>query len=273
MKIGSFQHKQRFCRNLQQHRVDSDAQGGWPRVDDITRSRLQTVPLWHALQVQKQQTSQFLSQCAKAETDDTLQKAIAYAAKLEQHQAKAISALIQTYEISLASQARPLSSVPGLATVGARDCTQSFLAFGLYQLAKQREYLPIELLERFDGLLNLEAQQCVFWVNWLAYRSAQKQLSQWQLRLASIRQNWLLIRFLLTIDRVELADLEDPALTDTGDFLRTLKRESLLRACMAESHTRFEEVDPELLRPQLTATLAQGLAETLKFWPQRQQPT
>ncbi len=272
MKIGSFQHKQRFCRDLQQHRVDLGHQESWPSVDDVTQARLQTMPLWHALQVQKQQTRQFLSQCAEAETDATLQTAIAHAAKLVQHQGKAISTLIQTYEISQASQARPLSSVP-LAAVGARNCTQSFLAFGLYQLAKQREYLPIELLERFDGLLNLEAQQCVFWVNWLAYRSAQKQLSQWQLRLASIRQNWLLIRFLLTVDRVELADLEDPALTDTGDFLRTLKRESFLRACMAESQTRFEEVDPELLRPQLTATLAQGLAETLKFWPQRQQPT
>ncbi len=277
MKIGSQEHKELFCRGFiathQEYEVDKLA---WPAVDDVALEGLRSIPFWKEALHTEQQAGMMVKAFATTISDPLLKEAIALQGQEEERHAQLIKFLINHYNIQISQPPEP--AVPSnvktaFINFGFGECLDSFLAFGLFELARHHvSYIPKGLFEIFDTVLHEEARHIVFFINWVTYQQIQEGQSNWW---RGINAFWHYCAAVQDKIRAFTGSVEEQqeGFTATGasSFIDNLTPELFLSTCWQENTRRMSAFDPQLLRPQLMPNLSKLALQILRLVPFRRQ--
>src|SRR6201993_1767258 len=177
MKIGSDEHKQRFCRDfIASHCPFDPATLSWPDLDELSLGRLRAIPFWEEVLYTERRAGAIVDAYAQRIADPLVRDAVALQGFEEARHAELLREMIRRYRI--AADERPLEDPlsPDLrrafADFGYCDCLDSFLGFGVFKIARRSAFLPEPLFEIFDMLMREETRHIVFFVNWMAWQQA-----------------------------------------------------------------------------------------------------
>ena len=263
LAIGSDAHKTLFCRTL----LDTfnpyrPAVLDWPKLDDMARERLVSLPIWDIAVQTEGKAGLRVKTYGEQVADPLLAEAIALNAFEERRHKYVLANLVQAYGIALAPEpvyVKPRDAEWAFMVTGYSECIDSFFAFGLFEIARRSGFSPPELVETFEPVMQEEARHILFFVNWAAWHS--RNLAWWG------RRPWFGLRRLgvwafLIWERLSLArDVNDNAqdnnFTVTGANMVGLKvtLSELLDLCVSENERRLALCDSRLLRPRLVPTL------------------
>ncbi|MFQ4144894.1 ferritin-like domain-containing protein [Chlorogloeopsis sp. ULAP02] len=280
MKIGSKEHKELFCHSFIESHLDYQPERlSWPELDTVALISLRNIPFWKEALNTEQEAGVMVNAFADTISDPLLKEAIALQGMEENRHGRLINFLINHYEIEISQPPEPV--LPGnLKTAfldfGFGECLDSFLAFGLFGLARRyATYIPAALFEIFDAVLLEEARHIMFFVNWVTYQQIQEGKSNWW---RGINALWHYNRALQ--DKIQAFtgsnEEKQEGFTATGasSLMDNLTPELLLSTCLQENTRRMSLFDKQLLRPQLVPNLAKIALSTIKIMPwQKSNPT
>jgi hypothetical protein len=190
----------------------------------------------------------------------------------EARHARMIQFMIQHYGIKV--DEHPLDRLPHdlervFVDFGYGECLDAFLGFGAFSIARQARFLPESMFAIFDQLMHEETRHIVFFINWMAYRQAQRgRIAQWFRGSTSLRFYGRAVQRLIgTIRRGAESNGQDFSATQASVFLNGFSPESFLENCLAENARRMSGFDPRLLQPRLLPALARVALSGVKLWP------
>ena len=275
MKIGSNAHKELFCQSfMESHKAFEPEHLPWPHLDDTALSRLREIPFWEAALNTEQEAGAMVSGYAARIADPLVHEAIALQGKEEDRHARLIQFMIQHYDIKISG--RPPDPVPNnieqaFIDFGYGECLDSFLAFGLFKIARQANFLPEQMFTIFAHILQEEARHIVFFVNWVAYLQASQGRGAKLFRSGhSLWHYGKAVQHLFGIvSSSSNSSGEGFTATGASTFIDDLSLEMFLSNSLQENQRRMSSFDSRLLRPQLLPGLATVALSTLKWLPKR----
>jgi hypothetical protein len=193
----------------------------------------------------------------------------------ESRHAALIGEMIQRYGLPAEEEPpEPLNpdTYTAFADFGYGECLDSFLGFGVFQIARQAEFLPDPLFTIFDRLMLEETRHIVFFINWMAWQQAQRgRFVVWLRHLVSLHYYGRAIgRLIGTVRRGQKEnDGKDFSATQAGIFLEGFTIRGLVEACCAENRRRMAAFPAELLRPTLLPALAGAVLSLWRLVPRR----
>ena len=263
MKIGSDEHKERFCRQfIASHRRFDPAGLPWPELDAATLGRLRTVPFWSQVLYTEQRAGAIVADFAATIADPLVREAVALQGLEEARHAELLREMIRRYGI--AAEHRPLEPLSGprlgaFADFGYGECLDAFLGYGVFRIARRSGFLPESMFAIFDTLMHEETRHIVFFVNWMAWQQAVRGRGArwWRGAVAARYYGRAVGRLVGTVRRGRDAnDGKDFSATQAGVFFDGFTLRGLIEECRAEHARRMAEFDPDLLRPSLLPRLA-----------------
>src|SRR5215470_14114216 len=274
MKIGSEAHKQLFCGEfLGHHRSYDPAQLDWPVLDDEALALLRGLPFWtHALQAEED-AGPMIDACAALEPDRTIRQALELQALEEARHARIIKHMIERYRLPLGEirVEMPADVLEAFIDFGFEECLDSFGAFGLFKLGRQHLVMPAPLFDIFDQVMQEEASHIVFFLNWFAYRQANRGRLPSTFRHAKALKHYL--RALRKLAGLafsdDTAEGKDFVISGAEAFVDNLSPAAVLAACLQENTRRLAGLDRRLLVPRLAPRLARLALAVLNRLPRR----
>jgi hypothetical protein len=282
MKIGTDAHKELFCRSfMQAHNPYVVANLPWPELDEASLARLRSVPFWDEVFFAERRAGAMVRAYAETIQDPLVREAIDLQGFEEARHADLIRHMIDLYDIPASD--RPISKLPadietGFLDFGFGECVDSFLGFGAYSFGKRAQFLPDSLFAILATLLEEEVRHIVFFVNWVAYRQAQRGRGAAPLR--ALHSLWFhgraVARHVQDIRDGQKNKVEVPteerdrakfSATQADIFPGGFNARAFLAECLSENARRMEVFDPRLLRPSLMPGLARGALTVLNLWP------
>ena len=178
MKIGSDEHKRRFCDQFiaSHNRYDPETLA-WPDLDNAALARLRAVPFWPEVLYTERRAAAIVDAYAATITDPLVREAIQLEGFEEARHANLLRLMIRRY--GLAADERPLEE-PGpdlyraFADFGYGECLDAFLGFGVFNIARRSAFLPDPMFAIFDTLLHEENRHIVLFVNWMAWEQERR---------------------------------------------------------------------------------------------------
>ncbi len=276
MKIGSENHKELFCRSfIDSHREFEPEQLPWPHLDSVSLERVRSIPFWREALKTEQEAGAMVSAFAATISDPLLREAIALQAMEESRHGRLIKFFINHYDIQISEPPEPVlpSNIKtAFIDFGFGECLDSFLAFGIFGIARTAGYFPEGLFDIFDPILEEEARHIMFFVNWVTYQEMNSGVMANSLR--SVKTMWHYGRALQCKVKAFSGSVEDQneGFTATGAsaFIDNLTPELFLSTCLKENNRRLSVFDKQLLQPQLMPTLAKIALRIFRLMPQRQ---
>ena len=272
MKPGTNDHRKRFCRTfLESHSPWDAEQFSWPILDIMSQECLRSIPGWTNLFQKKQQLSRVAAAYATTTNNALIRDAMTLLGQEYQRQATVLKKLISAYDIPRsATPNRPTN--PELETDFIQgmhgECLDAFWRFGWFGLVQHHQTFPTELLEPWDRLLQEEARQLIFFVDWLSYQRARQRKRN--LHLGGLPNLWSdRNKVLNSISAFGMKEDAEPS--PLSPFLEKATAEEFLDTCLAENQRRMAGVDPDVPQPKLSITVAQVLREVVRLWPQRRE--
>ena len=264
MKIGSDEHKERFCRDfIASHCCFDPATLTWPDLDGMALERLRAIPFWEEVLYTERRAGAIVDAYARTIADPMVRDAVALQGFEEARHAELLREMIRRYRI--AADERPLE-VPlspdlrrAFADFGYGECLDSFLGFGVFKIARRSGFLPEPLFEIFDMLMREETRHIVFFINWMAWQQASRGgLAGWLRGVTAARYYGRAIgRLLGTVRQGRRAnDGRDFSATQASVFLEGFTLRNFVEECRAEHARRMRDFDPDLLRPCFLPKLA-----------------
>lgn len=266
-RIGSAAHKTLFCRLL----LDTfdpykPAVIDWPPLAPPARARLVGLPFWDLALETEANAARRMQALADASDDPMIREAVALNAFEERRHKEVLGHMMRFYGI-VAEEGPPprppRDPLWAFLRTGYGECFDSFFAFGLFALGRGANFLPAELIDVFEPVIQEEARHNLFFVNWVAYTRASRPLPlrpafAGRCAAAMAVQAWK--RFGTAKD------------VDGSNFTRAggasmgidLKPRDFLALCVAEQGRRMGRYDPRLLRPRLMPALARA---AIRFMP------
>jgi hypothetical protein len=264
MKIGTDEHKERFCRDfIASHCRFNPATLTWPDLDDLALDRLRAIPFWQEVLYTERRAGAIVDAYAQTVADPLVRDAVALQGFEEARHAELLREMIRRYRI--AAEERPLDEplCPDLrrafADFGYGECLDSFLGFGVFKIARRSGFLPERLFEIFDMLMREETRHIVFFINWMAWEQAARGgVAGWLRGVTAARYYSRAIgRLLGTVRRGRRAnDGRDFSATQASVFLEGFTLRGFVEECCAEHERRMRDFDPDLLRPSFLPNLA-----------------
>lgn len=264
MKIGSAEHKERFCRHfIATHCRFDPAALSWPDLDASALLRLQSIPFWQEVLYTERRAGAIVAAYAETIADPLVREAVCLQGFEEARHAELLRVMIRHYGI--AAEERPLEEVSGanlrraFADFGYGECLNSFLGFGVFKIARRSGFLPEPLFEIFDILMREETRHIVFFINWMAWQEvASGRGARWLRAMNAGRYYCRAIgRLLGTVRRGRQAnDGKDFSATQAGVFLEGFTFRGFVHECVAEHERRMGEFDSDLLQPRFLPRLA-----------------
>jgi hypothetical protein len=179
---GTDEHLRLFTRMLiETHNPYRPAVIDWPPLADDALARLTSLPIWDIAVQTEGRASIRVKTYAETIGDPLLRAALDMDAGEEARHKVVLSHLVAQYGITLAAEPdypAPRDPEWSWLVTGFSECIDSFFAFGLFALAKQSGYFPVELVETFEPVIQEEARHILFFVNWLAWH--RKRLTWWR---------------------------------------------------------------------------------------------
>lgn len=276
MKLGSENHKELFCRSfIDGHREFEPEQLDWPTLDSVTLERVRSIPFWKEALNTEQEAGAMVSAFAATIGDPLVREAIALQAMEESRHGRLIKFFINHYDIQISTPPDPVlpnNIKTAFIDFGFGECLDSFLAFGIFGIARQAGYFPEGLFNIFDPILEEEARHIMFFVNWVTYQEINNGAIANSLR--GFKTLWHYGRALQCKVKAFSGSVEDQneGFTATGasNFIDNLTPELFLSTCLKENDRRLSVFDKQLLQPQLMPTLAKIALRTFRLMPRRQ---
>jgi hypothetical protein len=173
VRNGSVEHRDLVCRefinSFKSYEV-GDLQ--WPELDRVSASRIRAMPFWNDALRAEQIAADRARRMAEAETDHVVREALALLAYEKGRAAGLIESLMQRYGIKIQRFRGERRRGPewGYMRNGFIEIYDMLLAFGLFRLGAQAQYLPAALLAIFEDLMAEEARHVIFFHNWTILR-------------------------------------------------------------------------------------------------------
>jgi hypothetical protein len=197
---------------------------------------------------------------AQTVEDPVIREAVALQGYEETRHARLMQHVLDRYGI----HAPDLQTPPAPATredfvvFGYGECTDSFLGFGAFALARQKQLFPESILSIFDQILYEEARHITFFVNWFRYEEKRAGRDRFGERhLAALRGCFSAVKGALSGERGGVApEFPADAAAEFSDFIEGLTPVGFLEAALAENRRFLSRLDPRLPKPGLVPTLA-----------------
>jgi len=262
MKIGSEEHKRRFCEEfIASHRPYEPESLPWPDLDDGALGRLRAIPFWPEVLYTERRAGAIVEAYGVTITDPLVRQAIMLQGFEEARHAQLLRLMIRRYGIS--AEERPLETLNhdryrAFADFGYGECLDAFLGFGVFQIARRAEYLPEAMFAIFETLMHEENRHIVFFVNWMAWEQGRRGRGVAWLRSAVAAHYYLraISRLLDTVRRgQEVNGGRDFSATQASVFIDGFSLRDLIEECCAEHERRMHAFDPDLLQPRFLPRL------------------
>jgi len=276
LKLGSTAHKNLFCQHFIDTHLDYEPETlPWPKLEGTALERLRAIPFWKEALYTERKAGIMVSRFAQTVEDPVLKEAIALQGREETRHGRLIGYLIQHYDIEIEEPEKaeiPDNIELAFTDFGFEECLDSYFAFGMFDIAHQAKYLPEEIFQVFDPILDEEARHIVFFVNWFTYLQIQRGqgFAPWR----SVKTLWHYGRAIKGLVDVfgGVAERDDQAFTATSAtmFMDDLTPELFFQTCLAQNALRMSRFPADLLRPELFPRLSQLALTVLKFLPKKQ---
>jgi len=266
MRIGSDEHKQRFCGEfIASHCRFDPATLAWPDLDEAALGRLRAIPFWQEVLYTERRAGAIVAAYASTITDPLVREAVTLQGFEEARHAELLRLMIQRYGV--AAEERPPDPPSGnllraFADFGYGECLDAFLGFGVFKIARRAGFLPEAMFEIFETLIHEETRHIVFFINWMAWQQVARGLGAPWLRGATAARYYAraIGRLLQTVRRGQSAnDGKDFSATQASVFLDGFTFRGFVEECRAEHARRMAGFDPDLLQPHFLPRLA-GIA-------------
>ena len=263
MKIGSDEHKQRFCREfIASHCQFDPAALAWPDLDAAALGRLRAIPFWQEVLYTERRAGAIVAAYGTTITDPLVREAVMLQGFEEARHAELLQLMIRRYGV--AAEERPPEPPSGnllraFADFGYGECLDAFLGFGVFKIARRAGFLPDAMFEIFETLIHEETRHIVFFINWMAWQQVARGRGAPWLRGAMAAHFYAraIGRLLRTVWRGRGAnDGKDFSATQASVFLDGFTFRSFVEECRAEHARRMKDFDPELLQPHFLPRLA-----------------
>ncbi len=276
MKLGSLEHKELFCRQFIDSHIHYEPEKlPWPDLDELSLSRLRSIPFWQQALMTEEGAGGMVSRFAETVEDPLMREAIALQGQEEERHGRLIRFLLNYYGIEIKEADSQFDEGErAFIDFGFEECLDSFFAFGMFGIAQKAQYMPSEMFAIFNPILDEEARHIVFFVNWITYRlMVQGQgLGAWR----GLYTFWHYSKALWKLGEVfggknEAEETDELAFTAVGAnrFMEDLTPELFLQTCLAENHQRMKQFHPQLLQPLLLPRLSRLSLNILKYFPQK----
>jgi hypothetical protein len=266
VRNGSVEHRDLVCREFINSFKSYEVSGlQWPELDRVSAGRVRAIPFWNDALRAEQIAADRARRMAEAEADPALREALALLAYEKGRGAGLIESLMKRYGIKIQRfhGVRRRGPEWGYMRNGFTEVYDMLLAFGLFRLGAQAQYLPAALIEIFEDLMVEEARHVIFFHNWTILRMRRAPLHQQPLfmirRLASLGLSTLGqmhtgVRVVLNRPFKESAEhfvMRAPSglLSNAVSFRR------FVEIGVGEFDRRMAAFDPSLPRPWLAPTL------------------
>ena len=263
IRRGSEAHKTLFCRTLlDTFNPYKPAIIDWPALDDESRARLVSLPIWDiAVQTEGRARLNVASYAAVLH-DPLLREAVELNAFEEGRHKLVLANMVAAYGISLAPEPEyqtPRDPEWAFMLTGYSECIDSFFAFGLFESARRSGFFPPALVDTFEPVMQEEARHILFFVNWAAWH--RRTMPWW-------RRPWFEVKVLgiwtvLLWERVRIARDVSHGVQDNNFTLSGAKSvgadvspAQLIELCLAENERRMGAYDERLVRPAAVPALA-----------------
>ena len=272
MKIGSEEHKRRFCNAFiaSHSRFDPEALA-WPDLDAAALGRLRGIPFWQEVLYTERRAGAIVAAYAATIKDPLVRKAVMLQGFEEARHAELLRLMISRYGVAAEERAPDLPKGDlrrAFADFGYGECLDAFLGFGVFKIARRAGFLPEAMFEIFETLIFEETRHIVFFINWMAWEQVVRGRSMSWLRSLTAAHYYsrAIGRLLGTVWRGRGAnDGKDFSATQAGVFLDGFTFRSFVEECQAEHARRMAEFDPELLQPRFLPNLAGVMLARLPF--------
>ncbi|MDB5042336.1 MAG: hypothetical protein JWN27_3062 [Candidatus Eremiobacteraeota bacterium] len=269
MKPGTAAHRELFCRTfIDTHDPYEPERLPWPVLDGLHLERLRSFPLWSYARSIEQRAGRMVTTFAQTLDDPLIREAVALQGVEETRHGRLMSHVLERYGID--APALPAADPPvrreDFLVFGFGECTDSFVGFGAFALARQKQLFPESLLSIFDNVLWEEARHIAFFINWWHYEEARA------------GRDGLLQRAYGSV-KYHLRAIVGTAQGDAGNPLPNIESAQIkaivdgitpvmfLETALAENRRHMARLDPRLIKPRLMPALATAALIGLRMLP------
>jgi hypothetical protein len=210
---------------------------------------------------------------AFAETidDPLVRKAIDLQAYEETRHGRLLKYMLGHYGIEI--EQVPITAKPverdDFVTFGFGECTDSFIGFTGFALAREKGIFPQGLLDIFEQILYEEARHIVFFMNWWRYEEARAgRTNRFTRAIRAIRYQ---LQAILHTSQGAAGSQTTANLDLTGggsaEILAGVTPKMFLEIGLRENRAMLARLDRRLLRPRLIARLATAALLGLRMLP------
>lgn len=258
--LGSDAHKTLFCRTmLDTHDPYRPALIDWPVIDEETRNRIVSLPIWDIAVATEGRAGMNVKTYGEQIHDPLLRDAIDMNAYEESRHKIVLADMVTFYGIELQPEEeykRPRDPEFAFMRTGFSECIDSFFGFGLFKIAKDTGFFPEELVDTFEPVMREEGRHILFFVNWVAWH--RRNMPLW-------RRPWFELKvwavwIALIWERIDMAKGmgEDNTKAQENNFTLNGSKElgveiefpELAAICLAENDRRLSVYDERLIRPK-----------------------
>ena len=258
LELGSKEHLQLLCLELlETHDPYKPSIIDWPTLDEETRARITSLPIWDIAVQTEGRASLNVKTFAERNCTGLLRKAVEMNAFEESRHKQVLANMVTFYGITL--QPEPEYVVPrdaewAFMVTGYSECIDSFFGFGLFELAKSSGFFPQELVDTFEPVMREEGRHILFFVNWVAWW--RRNMPWW--RRPGFELKVLAVWLFLIWERIGTAraverhgNAADNNFTVSGSKQLgvDIDFKQLARICLKENDRRLAPYDVRLIRP------------------------
>jgi hypothetical protein len=274
-RVGSIAHRDLFCRTFHTTHVAFEPdQLPWPVLDPKDVELLRAFPFWSFARSMEQEADRMIATFAKTLHDPVIRAAVELQGYEEGRHGRILGHMLQHYRVDAVNV--PLSNLPvtraDFVTFGFSECTDSFIGFGGFALARAKQLFPKALLDIFEQILFEEARHIVFFMNWWRYEEALAGNHNPLARtIDAIKYS---VRATLhTAQGAQGSAVSTTPLDLTGGgsqaILEGVTPATFLEMALAEERRMMARIDRNLLRPRMVPFLATAALLGLRMLPPR----
>ena len=259
VRLGSPEHLALMCRMLlDTHDPYTPALIDWPSLQEETRQKIVSLPIWDMAVQTEGRTGLFVRTFGETVRDPLLKAAVEMDAFEESRHKTVLADMVRAYGIELEPEpdyVRPRDPEWAFMRSGYSECIDSFFGFGLFRIAKDTGFFPPELIDTFEPVMREEGRHILFFVNWVAW---------WRRTMPIWRRPWFELKVLavwcfLIGARLRMskgmagntrAQENNFTLHGSKELGVEVEFPELAAICLAENDRRLAPYDQRLIRPR-----------------------